>query len=61
MKTSSIKSDLLGIARKISPQATYSDVMYELYVRMKIAAGAQAAKKGCVIPHQKVKKKFVKQ
>jgi predicted transcriptional regulator len=34
--------------------------MYELYVRMKIAKGKQAADEGRVIPHTSVKRRFKK-
>ena len=58
MEIPSVKSDLMAIAEKISDSATYTDAMYELYVRMKIAQGLQAAKEGRVIPHEQVKQKF---
>ena len=55
-----IKSDLKSIAEHISPNASYADVMYELYVRMKIVQGKQAADEGRVVSHDEVKKKFSK-
>ncbi len=55
-----IKSDLKSIAEHISPNASYADAMYELYVRMKIVQGKQAAEEGRVVPHDEVKKRFSK-
>jgi predicted transcriptional regulator len=55
-----IKSDLKSIAEHISPNASYADAMYELYVRMKIVQGKQAANEGRVVSHDEVKKRFFK-
>lgn len=60
MIMSNIKSDLKSIAEHISPNASYVDAMYELYVRMKIVQGKQAANEGRVVSHDEVKKKFSK-
>jgi len=55
-----IKSDLKFIAEHISPKASYADAMYELFVRMKIVQGKQAADEGRVVSHDEVKKRFSK-
>lgn len=55
-----VKSDLKSIAEHISPNASYADAMYELYARMKIVQGKQAADEGRVVPHDEVKKRFSK-
>lgn len=60
MIMSNVKSDLRSIAEHISPSASYADAMYELYVRMKIVQGKQAADEGRVVPHEEVKKRFSK-
>lgn len=60
MIMSNIKSDLKSIAEHISPNASYADAMYELYVRMKIVQGKQAADEGRVVSHDEVKKRFSK-
>ena len=60
MIISNIKSDLKSIAEHISPNASYADAMYELYVRMKIVQGKQAADEGRVVSHDEVKKRFSK-
>ena len=55
-----IKSDLKFIADHLPSNASYEDAMYELYVRMKIARGKEAAEAGRVLDHQEVKRKFLK-
>ena len=43
----------------MSDTATYSDAMYELYVRMKIEKGLSDIDEGRVVPHEDVKKRFL--
>jgi predicted transcriptional regulator len=54
-----IKTDLQQIAEHLPATASYTDAMYELYVRMKINHAKQAANEGRVIPHEEVKRRFV--
>ena len=49
MIAKTVKSALRDIAKRMPSSATYSDAMYELYVRMKIAKGRQAADEGRVV------------
>ena len=58
MATTSIKDELREIADRIPETASYMDAMYELYVRMKVARGRQAADEGRVVPHEEVKRRF---
>ncbi len=60
MGTANIKIDLKQIAEHLPPGASYADAMYELYVRMKIANAKQAIQEGRVVPHEEVKRRFVK-
>jgi hypothetical protein len=60
MSTTSIKSELREIADRIPESASYSDAMYQLYVRMKVAKAKLAAEEGRVIPHDEVKLRFAK-
>jgi predicted transcriptional regulator len=60
MTTATLKSELHGIADRLPGTASYSDAMYELYVRMKIAKGRQAAEEGRSVPHDEVKRRFLK-
>ncbi len=60
MSVATIKTELRDIADHIPESASYGDVMYELYVRMKIAKGRQAAEEGRIVSHDDVKQKFMK-
>jgi predicted transcriptional regulator len=60
MSVTTIKSELVEISKRIPESATYSDAMYELYVRMKIARGRKAADEGRIVPHAEVKRRFAK-
>ncbi len=60
MSVATIKTELRDIADHIPETASYGDVMYELYVRMKIAKGRQAAEEGRIVSHDAVKQKFLK-
>ena len=60
MSVTTIKSELRDIADRIPDSASYNDAMYQLYVRMKIAKGKQAADEGRVVPHDDVKRRFAK-
>jgi len=58
MVTRTVKSELREIAKRLSPAASYADAMYELYVRMKIAKGKQAAEEGQLVPHETVRRRL---
>jgi len=60
MNTETLKSELHEMADRLPDTASYDDVMYELYVHMKIAKGRQAAEDGRVVPHDEVKRRFSK-
>jgi predicted transcriptional regulator len=40
-------------------QASWDDIMYELYVKQKIEAGLKDAEEGRVIPHEEVKSELL--
>ena len=54
------KKQALNVIKKMSDKATWDDIMYEIYVRKKIAAGIKAADEGMVIQHEEVKKRFLR-
>lgn len=60
MSATTIKAELIEIANRIPESASYSDAMYELYVRMKVARGKKAADEGRVVSHAEVKRRFAK-
>jgi len=41
--------------------ATWDDIMYELYVKKKLAVALKAAEEGHVISHEEVKKSLLSQ
>ena len=55
-----VKEDLKYLAIHLPMKATYSDAMYELYVRMKVAEGKQDADLGKTLPHAQVKRRLLK-
>lgn len=54
-----VKEEARQVIERLPEHATWDDLMYELYVRQKIAAGIKAADEGRVIPHEEVRKKFL--
>ena len=55
-----VKDDLKYLSVHLPVRATYSDAIYELYVRMKIAQGKTDVRAGKVLPHAQVKHHFNK-
>jgi len=55
-----VKEAALKIVENLSDDATWDDLMYELYVNKKVALGRQAANEGKVVPHDKARKKAAK-
>jgi predicted transcriptional regulator len=56
---STVKEDARQLVESLPDHATWDDLMYEMYVRQKIAVGIQAADEGRVVPHEEVKKRFL--
>lgn len=54
------KKQALEMIKKLPEKATWDDIMYEIYVRKKIEAGIKAADEGRVVPHDEVKKRFMR-
>lgn len=40
-------------------QASWNDIMYELYVKQKIEAGLTAVAEGRTVPHEEVKRRLM--
>ena len=57
---SSPKSEAIQLIKGLPAKTTWDEIMYELYVRKKIALGLQASKEGRVRPHAEVKKRFLR-
>lgn len=60
MAVATLKSELREIADHLPDSASYDDVMYELYVHMKVSKGRQAAEEGRTVPHDEVRRRFLK-
>jgi len=56
---SSIKKAARSIVDNLPEQATWDDLMYELYVKQKIEAGLKAADEGHTVPHEEVKARLL--
>jgi len=54
-----VKEEAKKLIEKLPDTATWDDIMYELYVKTKIAAGLKAADDGHVISHEEVKKRLL--
>jgi predicted transcriptional regulator len=55
---STVKDEVRRLAEQLPDSATWDEVMYELYVRQKIADGELAIAQGRTLPHEEVKKRF---
>lgn len=54
------KKQVLDMVKKLPERATWDDIMYEIFVRKKIDAGIRAANEGKLVPHDAVRKRFLK-
>jgi predicted transcriptional regulator len=54
-----VKQEARKVIDSLPDEATWDDLMYELYVRLKIEAGIRAADEGRVFPHEQVKQRFL--
>ena len=55
-----IREEAQKVIQKLPDEASWDDVMYEIYVRKKIDAGINAADAGNLVPHDQVKKRFLR-
>ncbi|MBX3301131.1 MAG: hypothetical protein KF693_02830 [Nitrospira sp.] len=54
------KKQAIDMVKKLPEKATWDDIMHEIFVRKKIDAGIHAADEGRVVPHEVVRKRFLK-
>jgi predicted transcriptional regulator len=54
-----IKEEAKKMIDRLPDNATWDDIMYELYVKKKIAAGLKAAEEGKVVSHADAKKRLL--
>jgi predicted transcriptional regulator len=57
---STVKDEVRKLAEQLSDSATWDEVMYEVYVRQKIADGEMAIAEGRILPHDEVKKRSLR-
>ncbi len=56
-----VKEEAKKLIDKLPEHATWDDLMYELYVKKKLAVALKAAEEGQVISHEEVKKRLLSQ
>ena len=56
-----VKEEARKLIEKLPDQATWDDLIYEFYVKKKIAIALKAAEEGRVVSHKEVKKRFLSQ
>ena len=54
-----VKDEAKKLIEKLPDTATWDDIMYELYVKKKIAVGLKAADEGRVVSHEEAKKRLL--
>ena len=54
-----IKKEAKKLIDKLPEKATWDDIMYEFYVKKKLAVALKAADEGRVIAHKEVKKRLL--
>ncbi len=54
-----VKDEAKKIIDNLPEQATWDDLMYQFYVKKKIAVSIRAAEEGNVISHKDVKKRLM--
>jgi predicted transcriptional regulator len=57
-RMSTIRDEAERLLRELPGQASWDDLMYEIYVRQKIEEGLRAADEGRVLTHGEVKRRF---
>ncbi len=53
-----VKEEAMRLVKSLPDDATWDDLMYQIYVRTKVEAGIASAEAGRVVPHEEVKKRF---
>ena len=55
-----VKKEARQLIDKMRDDATWDDLMYEIYVKQKVAEGQRAAADGRVVAHPEARKRMVK-
>ena len=54
-----VREEAQKLIDALPEETSWDDVIYQMYVRKKIAQGIEAAEQGRVVPHDEVKKQFL--
>ena len=54
-----VKDEAKRLINKLPEQASWDDVMYQFYVKKKLAAALKAAEEGRVVSHREAKKRLL--
>ncbi len=57
---SAVKEDAKKLLNNLSDEASWDDLMYEMYVCNKIDKGVKSADEGHLLSHEDLKKRFLK-
>ncbi len=53
-----VKEEAKRLVEELPEEATWNDLMYEIYVRQQIEEGIKAADEGRVLSHEEVRQRF---
>jgi predicted transcriptional regulator len=54
-----VREEAQKLIEALPEETSWDDLIYQMYVRKKIAMGIEAAKQGRAVPHDEVKKQFL--
>jgi len=54
-----VREEAQKLIDALPEETSWDDLIYQMYVRKKIAKGIEAAEQGRVVPHEEVKKQFL--
>ncbi len=57
---SPVKEEAKKMIENLPDEATWDDLMYEIYVRQKVEMGLKDIEEGRVVSHEHIKKRFLK-
>ena len=52
------KEEAIRVIQSLPEDCTFDDILYELYIKKKVAEGLDAVENGDFITHEEVKKRF---
>ncbi len=55
---STAKEEAINLITRLPEEASWDDILYEIYVKKRIELGIKAADEGRVISHEEVKRMF---